>query len=258
MNSIESVLKAAIPASTFAGECPRHGTYQAAREKSLYWKECPDCLALQAASFKKDAEARDDERRMIAIKNRKDASGIPERFIGKTFSTYEAKNAGQKAAFEFATEYAINLSLPEKSGRGAIFCGKPGTGKTHLAISIGLHAIDGGKSVFFVTVQRIMRSFKESWRKDADYCETDVINSLVTPDLLIIDEIGIQFGSEFEKNAMFDVLNTRYEKQKPTLMLSNLEPLEVKAFLGERVFDRLREDGGKCIPFNWASHRGQA
>lgn len=137
-------------------------------------------------------------------------------------------------------------------------CGLPGTGKTHIAIGIGLHVINHGHSVVFATVQRIMRRFKDSWRKNSEYTETQVMDELTTPDLLIIDEIGVQFGSEFEKNAMFDILNTRYENRRPTIMLSNLTQKEVNAFLGDRIFDRLREDGGKCIPFDWASHRGQS
>jgi DNA replication protein DnaC len=57
---------------------------------------------------------------------------------------------------------------------------------------------------------------------------------------------------------MFDILNERYEKRHPSLLLSNLTPGEVKTFLGERVYDRLREDGGQCVPFDWESYRRKA
>lgn len=67
--------------------------------------------------------------------------------------------------------------------------------------------------------------------------------------------MGVQFGSDFERNTMFDVLNERYERRKPTLFLSNLTKAEVTEFLGERVMDRLREDGGQVIPFTWESYR---
>ena len=67
---------------------------------------------------------------------------------------------------------------------------------------------------------------------------------------------SVQFGSDAEKLLLFDVLNERYERRKPTLMLSNLTAQEVAAYLGERVMDRLREDGGEVVVFDWASHRG--
>ena len=54
---------------------------------------------------------------------------------------------------------------------------------------------------------------------------------------------------------MIDLIE-RYENSKSAILLSNLTPTEVKVFLGERVFDRLREDGGKAIAFDWESHGG--
>lgn len=54
------------------------------------------------------------------------------------------------------------------------------------------------------------------------------------------------------------MLNERYEKRRPTLMLSNLGLDDVRAFLGDRIFDRLREDGGESIVFDWESYRGKA
>jgi DNA replication protein DnaC len=113
-----------------------------------------------------------------------------------------------------------------------------------------------GKCSMFTTVQRMVRMMKETFRKESQKSESDVIDLLVYPDLLIIDEIGIQFGSDFEKNLMFDILNERYENRRPTLLLSNLTVPEVKAFLGDRIYDRLKEDGGQCVSFDWKSHRG--
>jgi len=70
-----------------------------------------------------------------------------------------------------------------------------------------------------------------------------------------MDEVGVQFGSEFERQIMFDVLNERYEKRKPSILLSNIPPSELGTYLGDRVTDRLREDGGKMIAFDWESYR---
>ena len=78
------------------------------------------------------------------------------------------------------------------------------------------------------------------------------------PDLLILDEVGVQFGSDFERNTLFDVLNERYELRKPTIFLSNLGREDLAEFLGERVMDRLREDGATVVPFDWPSYRRQS
>lgn len=242
----------------YTHKCPQHGDYQHVNAKNMFWSNCGKCVEAEKNIKVADDKAWHDERRKDRIASHLKHSGIPERFISKTLDVYDVKSAGQKRALDFATEYAVNFADVLKTGRSVILCGLPGTGKTHIAIGVGLHVINHGHSVVFATVQRIMRRFKESWRKDSEDTETQVMEDLTAPDLLIIDEIGVQFGSEFEKNAMFDILNTRYENRRPTIMLSNLTQKEVNAFLGDRIFDRLREDGGKCIPFDWASHRGQS
>ena len=104
---------------------------------------------------------------------------------------------------------------------------------------------------------RAIRRIRNTWRRNADESDTDAIGALTSVDLLILDEVGIQCGTENEKLLIFDVLNERYERRLPTILLSNLGLEDVKQFLGERVYDRLREDGGEVVTFDWESHRGK-
>lgn len=241
---------------TKSANCESHGDFVSRNVFRSVWSGCPQCAADKQAAEQREAEEKAAVERHKAWQKRLGESGIPDRFHTRTLESYHALNAGQKRALEFAASYAAKFS--GESGRSAIFCGKPGTGKTHLAAGIGLKVMASNGLVLFTTVQRMVRRVKDAWRKDATESESDVIRLLVEPDLLILDEIGVQFGTEFEKNLMFDILNERYEKRRPTLLLSNLMPADVKVFLGERVYDRLREDGGVCVPFDWESHRGKA
>lgn len=237
--------------------CEIHGEFESKHIFGRIWSQCPTCNEEHAEEKKRQIAENAAKQRELMYQAKLGGACIPERFKDRTLDLYVAKNEGQKQALAFAKLFAVNFEDAFKTGRSAIFCGKPGTGKTHLAIGIGLHIISQ-HSVLFSTVQRIVRRIKDSWRKDANESESDVINLFAYPDLLIIDEIGVQFGSEFEKNALFDILNERYENRRPTILLSNLTQSEVNLFLGDRVFDRLREDGGKCIAFDWESHRGQS
>ena len=110
------------------------------------------------------------------------------------------------------------------------------------------------QSALFVTVQRLIRRVKDSWHTKEE-TESEVIDAYASPDLLILDEVGVQFGSEFEKQVLFDVLNERYEKLKPSILLSNIPSEQLSDYLGERVTDRLRENKGRMIGFNWDSYR---
>jgi DNA replication protein DnaC len=127
-----------------------------------------------------------------------------------------------------------------------------------LAAGIGLRIMGAeNRTVLFTTVMRAVRRVKDTWTKGSAETETQAIAAMTYPDLLILDEVGVQFGSEFEKNIMFDVLNERYEKRRPTILLSNLTKDELVGFLGERVYDRMKEDNGKFVAFDWESYRGK-
>jgi len=236
--------------------CENHGEYDSRNIFRDMWTKCPVCSHEQEEEKRKTEEEKNRLAKIDEYQRLIGKAGIPERFKDRKLNTYITENEGQKHALEFAKLFTCEFDDVYKTGRSAIFCGKPGTGKTHLAVGIGLEIINK-YSVGFTTVQRVMRRVKDSWRKDAEESETEVIKLYTTVDLLIIDEIGVQFGSEFEKNAMFDILNERYEDRKPTILLSNLTQIEVKVFLGDRIYDRLREDGGKCIAFDWESKRGK-
>lgn len=239
--------------------CEKHGDYQARHLFRDRFAGCPEC--------RREREEAEEQEKREAMRQAYEASmwmtidraGIPERFTSKTLQNYDAQTPEQRAALTFAKRYAEDFAAIMKTGRSAIFLGRPGTGKSHLACAIGQHAIRQHRaSVLFITVLRAMRSIKDTWVKGSEVSESQAIAALVSPDLLILDEVGVQFGSDFEKNTLFDVLNERYERRRPTLFLSNLTKQEIAGFLGERVMDRIREDGGKVIPFTWESHRGRA
>lgn len=239
--------------------CDTHGDFEARCVFRDIWSKCPKCEAERESeeSAKKERQAAEDRR--YRWEQKVEGAGIPQRFRTRNFDNFVADSEGKLRALKFSSEYAESFSDDaRRSGRSALFIGKPGTGKTHLAVSIGMSAMKDGHSVMFCTVMRAIRRVKDTWSRDSRESESQAVASLVFPDLLILDEVGVQFGSETEKNILFDVLNDRYEQCKPCLLLSNLPLKEVRTFLGERVFDRLREDGGDVIPFDWESHRGKA
>jgi DNA replication protein DnaC len=106
-----------------------------------------------------------------------------------------------------------------------------------------------------MTVYDAVRHIKSTWGSNSKLSELQAVANLVEPDLLILDEVGQQYGSEAERQILFDVLNKRYEARRPCILLSNLDMKDVIAFLGERVVDRLAEDGAAFVAFKWESHR---
>lgn len=239
--------------------CETHGEFESRNYIGRVWSRCPECAEAEETKRKQELEAKARLERRQRWEVKIGAAGIPERFQARTLDMFEAKTPAQQHALEFAKNYAANFAQALQTGQSALFVGKPGTGKTHLAVGIGLRIMGAeNRTVLFTTVMRAIRRVKDSWAKDSTETETQAIAALAFPDLLILDEVGIQFGSEFERNILFDVLNERYEKRKPTIVLSNLGKADLIQYLGERVYDRLREDNGKFIAFEWESYRGKA
>lgn len=237
-------------------DCATHGEFTARNLFGTMWTKCPACAEVK--NREADAKREEAERQAAIARWEKTIgyAGIPERFRTRTLATYAATTDGQREALRFAQGYADGFDDAAKSGRSAVFIGKPGTGKTHLAVGIALAIMGRGYSAMFTTAMRALRRVKETWSRNSEENEREAIAALVYPHLLILDEVGIQFGSDTEKLILFDVLNERYEQRKPTLLLSNLTLPEVRDYLGERIFDRLREDAGQVMVFNWSSHRG--
>lgn len=238
------------------GHCEKHGPFEQ-KVISMFTganpirSRCPKCEA--AAKAEREAQDRQQaeferQRRCAEILA---GSGIPKRFMGKTLDNYEATNEGQTAALQFARRFAKSDN-PERS---MILCGKPGTGKTHIACAIGQATAERLLSVRFATVLGAIRTVKDTYRRESPMSETEALRELQSPDLLILDEVGIQVGSEHEKMLVFEIINERYAQCRPTILISNLDESDLTQYLGERIIDRFRE-GGAVIPFDWASHRG--
>jgi DNA replication protein DnaC len=87
--------------------------------------------------------------------------------------------------------------------------GPPGTGKSHLAVALGVEAVKAGRSVYFSTLADIIASLAKAEREG---CLRERIRWLVRPALLIVDEIGYLPVIPGGGNLFFQLVNARYEK----------------------------------------------
>ncbi len=178
---------------------------------------------------------------------------LAPRFAEKSFEAFKVENEGQGKVMKACRWFLENW----QKCVGLIFIGNRGTGKNHLASAIVKEfVLNKEKTALMTEAIKVIRAIKESWRKEGA-SEAEVLRRFVEPDLLVVDEVGVQFGSDTEKMYLTEIINDRYNMMKPTILIGNLEIDELEKAIGERAVDRFKEGGGVCI-FKWDSYRGKA
>lgn len=242
---------------TAPARCETHGSFIASTLRDGGHTGCPACASQRQAVI--EEREREEMRRQAVAARLERLLGqalIPERFKTRTFENYRAANKGQSVALNACRQYAEHFPQHMATGRCLMLLGRVGNGKTHLAAAIaGVVVEEHRRNVLYTTVARVCQQVKASYGKEASLSERAALDLFRTPDLLIIDEVGASYGTDFERMVMFEVINARYEDVKPTIVISNLDVAGLTAALGDRTVDRLREGEGEAVVFNWESAR---
>jgi len=131
------------------------------------------------------------------------------------------------------------LSFVERA-HNVILLGPPGVGKTHLAIALGVKAVEAGFSVLFLTLESLMTRLTKALNENR---LDRSLQQLVYPKLLIIDEVGYLPLSRIEASLFFRLVARRYERAS-TIITSNKSFLDWgemfnDPILATAVLDRL-------------------
>lgn len=155
-----------------------------------------------------------------------------ERF-GK--SPYE----NMKNAYELCVGFIEKFDTEKQN---ILFYGPTGLGKTFLCNCIAKELLDRGYNVIYLTAPQLFKLFNEArfHREDMPEVSKDILDTLFTVDLLVLDDLGTEAASSFTGPDLFDVINTRGLNQKSTIISTNLKPNELNTFYSERIISRLR------------------
>ena len=119
-----------------------------------------------------------------------------------------------------------------------LFMGGTGLGKTHLSLAIANVVIKKGYSVVYGTAQNILSDLQnESFGRyeNLDYTEREVLAA----DLLIIDDLGTEFKNQFSVACLYNIINTRILKKKPTIISTNFSYDDLERDYNQRITSRI-------------------
>jgi DNA replication protein DnaC len=193
-----------------------------------------------------------DARKQNAIERRIKRADFPERRSLEQFNWDFNPKIPREKIEELAT-----LKFVE-SNEIALFLGKPGTGKTHCAIAIGMSAAQAGHSVFCTSVKRLGTKIRKAREKNT----LDVLfKQILTSKLWILDDWGVVSMPRDVSEEVFDLFDRR--KHNSAMILTSNRDVEEwpqvfsDPILASAAIDRMFENAGICI-FEGPSHRMKA
>lgn len=131
--------------------------------------------------------------------------------------TIEEFNFSWQPCLNRQSVYALGTCEFIRKKENIAFIGLPGTGKTHLSISLGIKAIDQGYTVLFTTLSEMM---DDLYMSRADNSFRQKLKKYVSPNLLIIDEFGLKRLNQTNVDDLYEVVSRRYEASS-TVITSN-------------------------------------
>ena len=201
----------------------------------------PFCMCkCEEETYKKQQENIRETHRREEIERNKDRGFVDIGMRNCTFSLDDRANA---RISDIAERYVEHFDVMYRRGKGLIFLGNAGTGKSFLAACIVNALLDKGYKCLMTNFPRIINELTGIFEGKQAY-----IDSLNNYDLLVIDDLAIERDSEYTAEIIQNVIDSRYRAGKPLIITSNLTKSDFenpKNIKKERLYSRLYE---MCLP----------
>lgn len=139
----------------------------------------------------------------------------------------------------FCKEYAGEFSCGSPS---LLMIGNTGLGKTHLSLAIAKVVTERGFGVVYTPVQKLtdkLEASKFSYAAEAKEQYARDMENFLSCDLLVLDDLGAEFITQFSSSALYNIVNTRLVEAKPVIISTNLDPADIESKYSPRMLSRL-------------------
>lgn len=201
----------------------------------------PYCLCRCASEKLKEEERqqKEQERKRRIERMRQEAFPDGNLIKCRFENSVNANEMGMKASMRYVDHFSEFLA----EGRGLIFFGSPGTGKTYLAACIANALIDKGYSVLMTSFRRMVNAMQGTFDHKEEY-----LDSMSQYDLLVIDDYAAERDTEYMNEQVYSILDHRLTTGLPVILTTNLtgaEMKEPKEVARQRITSRIYE---MCFP----------
>jgi DNA replication protein DnaC len=222
------------------------------------------------------------EQRLKRNRSRGVASSLPPKFKGVSFErppvSDMTRDRTTKEAVEKTRAYVDHLDKNLAAGKGIWFLGGVGTGKTTLGMIIAKSALEQRYSVAVYSTVKLLNRIRSTYGSDRFGAYDAFFEELTSVDLLFIDDLGAERGTEWVTEQLYLIVNERYETERSIMFTANLDQVEVdkkkasnsdqrrtgkrldllvEEEIGRRTFSRLTEMCGDPVMVNGHDRRSE-
>jgi DNA replication protein DnaC len=189
-----------------------------------------------------------EERRIAAAR-------IPQRYRDCTLDAYEIYHGADRSLAEalfqarrFVEEYPAGTA-----GKGLLFTGSIGVGKTHLAVGVLQRLVrERGVKGLFCDYRELLKNIQNSYNPQVNTTELELLQPIFAAEVLVLDDLGAQKPNDWVWDTVALVLNSRYNDRLTTIVTTNYvdapagagaltetERAAREPTLGDRIGDRM-------------------
>lgn len=223
--------------------------------------ECPICGGIGLVRVKSESGvwgSRPCECQVVEREQKRLAAAhIPERYRHYTLDGYETAFPGANPSLGQALLTArkfVDAYPVDTAGRGLLFTGSIGVGKTHLAVGVLRRLIqERGVKGLFCDYRELLKSIQNSYNAQVQTTELELLQPVFAAEVLVLDDLGAQKPNEWVWDTVALILNSRYNDKLTTIITTNYPDLSAgggnltdaeraarEPTLGDRIGDRMR------------------
>lgn len=188
----------------------------------------------------REEQEQKERERQERLKKIRDKSHVPALYADASFDTFQ-KNQNNQAIFKMAKNFADQFDQMRKLGKGLLFHGSVGTGKTYTAACIANALLAAGYTVFWTSTYEMLKL-----RSDDDEEKYDDL--IMGSSLLIVDDLGAERSTDFGRERVFSYVDGRCSTDKPTIYTTNVDfgkMVKPETQEESRIYDRILK---RCFP----------
>lgn len=204
------------------------------------------CLCKCRGERRMAEDAAEKERRHLEYLRSLKANGLQDKTLRDW--TFKNDNGTNPQKTKQAKRYVEQWEQMKADNIGLLLLGEVGTGKTYFAASIANALLDSGVPVLMTNFAKILNSLSALYSTERNA----FIDSLNHFHLLIIDDFGMERGTEYALEQVYQVIDGRYRCGRPLIVTTNLSLAQMKSkridMAYQRIYSRVLQ---MCVPITF-------